>query len=834
MQGHDFVYCITDRNGTNPQFWGIDANGKAKLSAKPSLLEFSPDGWLDIAIQNVRNRRYWAVDRMVTIPFNYVEDGACILKTIFHTRGPETPAFLKVCRLTLDYDPPPNGTLEFVTGQSPLTANATATGTITGTAATTVLIRMNLTVPDVNDSITGTFDTLSFTVDYANPLQTLSVIIPAGGVINFSVTFNQAPGSGSAAAMDLVNEAGNTSGSYGYWYKQIYCGQIDLSSYNHKGAKVTVTTLEDGLPKYLKANENTTLELPMNVPEAIFWKADGIVLKNRATFLVGDGQGTATGNRNHVVNLDLVAKEFEAIGDVSDTKRINVTVPGDLAGTQQHFHKAAIDETVVINYDFQLDVFYDPPSPSLNPGAELYTQIAHVNAAGTVVSSDTILHKTFIQGIPGSHKLAGTITTPVLAGHRLFLWTYCTVFGPAGDGQLYFVYTANTDTGNQSFIVDYKSRFATTYIRALRPQYIWEKLIKSMTEGTYQADAGDGITNYFGTSNHFNKPLTCGNAIRGFDDAVMKISPASFFQFWDSFDAVGISGTQDYKVKFDRKKNLINFNSSISLGDVSDMADSFDKSFAFNELEIGYPEIKNEAGMLNGNDAFNCKYLWSTGSTLFPAKLDKVSKAIKTDCYEIEMIRISLAGKVSTDYKNDNTLYGVHILNTLVPGSGGIPDHYELDRTLNPYVTGVSEPESIFNVEFTPKRNLLRNGDFLRSSFYLSDWKTLEYREADKNNKLITTIGLNTIEEKANVNIGSLAAPFFLPVLLEFNAIAPFELLELLDADPLQIFDWDFYGTNYKGIMVKVGIAPGSQKEQAYQMLSAPDNDLKKLIDYYG
>ena len=66
------------------------------------------------------------------------------------------------------------------------------------------------------------------------------------------------------------------------------------------------------------------------------------------------------------------------------------------------------------------------------------------------------------------------------------------------------------------------------------------------------------------------------------------------------------------------------------------------------------------------------------------------------------------------------------------------------------------------------------------------------------------------------------------------EAIAPFNLLELLDANPLQLFNFDFNGDNYKGIMVEVGIAPGTEKEQNYKFLPTADNDVTKLIEYFG
>ena len=132
------------------------------------------------------------------------------------------------------------------------------------------------------------------------------------------------------------------------------------------------------------------------------------------------------------------------------------------------------------------------------------------------------------------------------------------------------------------------------------------------------------------------------------------------------------------------------------------------------------------------------------------------------------------------------------------------------------------------------KRNLLRNGPFLRSSLYLGDGKVLAYKSSDKNNKLKTDVLGTIIEEKADVLIGSLGDKFFFPVIFDFEIPAPHDLISLLDLNPLQLFRFPLNGDIYTGILLKVGIAPSSNKAQKYQLLSTADNDLTKLEEYYG
>lgn len=721
MQGPQFIYCLTDKRTTSPNFWQVAPNGMAKLAAKPYFLAFSPDGWLDIAIQNIRNKIYFGVDRTVTIPFGYVEDGANILKTIAYDFGFETTVYLKVCKLTLDYTP---------------------------------------------------------------------------GV------------------------------SYGYWYKQIYCGQVDLTEWNHDGAKITVTTLEDGLPKYLKANDKTLFELPMNVPEAIWVKDDGIKLHEKLHYADVDGVdvdiagyglttlgiSTLIGREGESVNVDVNSPDLMATG----------SFPGFLASSNYYIKNngtTPLDITITGKVEFFCNGMLSSPPYQM--------KIRYLKSDSNFsTQNDYVIISTPQMNVGQLYSADINISMTLAPGVSLLRENIYFGFASGSNASIQF-------TSNSKFDITFKTRRATTYIRAFRPQYILQHLIKLVTDNTFTADGGNGLDNYFGTNNHSDKVITCGNAIRGFDDAVMKISLAIFFNQWNSFDAVGLVpiGT---KVRLDRKKNLIDFTTSISLGSVSRPVISFYKENSFNELNIGYPEVKNENGNLNGNEAFCCGFTFSMGTMMAPGKLERVTEVI-WNCYEIENIRNAVADKTTTDFKDDNKLFGFHINNTLIPAAGVIPNSYGLNRALNPFVTtGLVEPETVYNLEMTPKRNLYRMGDDLRSRLYKCDTKVLKYINADKNNKLITLVAGVTVEEKAPVHIGSLPDPFLLPVVITTEVIVPFNVLDLLDLNPLQLFDFDFDGTNYKGILLEVFQAPASDKQQTCKFLSVATNNISKLKDYYG
>lgn len=277
----------------------------------------------------------------------------------------------------------------------------------------------------------------------------------------------------------------------------------------------------------------------------------------------------------------------------------------------------------------------------------------------------------------------------------------------------------------------------------------------------------------------------------------------------------------------DRKQNLVDKTNFVDLGEVSGLKISVAKDYLFNVYNTGYPPISTDVGALNGNEEFNCGYQFSLGTTKAPAILDKASKT-SASCYEIEKIRTTTINKATTDYANDNKNFLLYV----EPGQQNdqSPSYYLLDRSLNATATGLLEAETVFNLALSPKRMLLNNGDFIRSSMYLADNLILKYTSSEKNNKLIC----NGIVEKADVSLLTIGKRFFYPILMDFTVPAPADLIGMLDLNPLSIFRFTFLGVTYTGILQAVSTATDTNVSQNYTLLSTSDNDLKTLISYYG
>lgn len=692
MQGSEFLYFLTDNNN---QFYSI-ANGRLKLSATPIPLEFSPDGWQEVSIQNQRNKKYFGIDRSVTIPYTFVEDGAAILKQIFYKYGVNAQVNLIICQQQLYY----------------------------------------------------------------------------------------------------------SGGEYGFWYKLLSKLDIDFSTFNHSGYKVTCNLLEGGFPKYLKANENTTYEFPLD-DLAVNVKMDGIRLHGKInnevlqkvytlnpdggldqfylatffTFTQGEQTGLVTNNifGDVVFGIDWTSDNWILKAVKGSTVRFTGKVRFLYRGSGFHFQLLL---STVLN-----------GASSPNQGLYLFD--------GDLVDNVT-------------YEVDINETVTLVDGESAFFTGYFT------DGSFFEQITIDQSNIN----IETVTRQETTYIKALRPLDLFARLIDKVSEGAIEVDSTL-------LDLEKDKVWTCGNGIRGLSDSFIKISLSDFFAFWDTYKDVGMT-VKNGKVILERKVDLINNSDIKALGQISSLKVTPATDLMFNTLKIGYPDKQQEG--TNGKEAFNNTFEWSLGATRVVKSLDKTCKIV-TDCYSVELTRVTFDGKDTTDSRQDNDTYVLHIESTTRPADGDIPEHFRLERSLNTGTTGLLEPDTVFNLALTPKRCMLNNGGYFRSVLDLMDTSILKFTTSSKNNAVVC----DDLIEKEDIPVGLIGTRYFKPYYFDFDLIADNDLLDLLDENPLKVFSFeDVNGVVYKGIAEKVGIEPNYNKNQTYKLLCTSDTDLNHLNDYYG
>lgn len=832
-QGADYIFWIEDVD--TGMIYNFDPVTQAVgLGTSKYVLRYSPEDWRTVAIQNVRNQFYKGVDRAVTVPLSFVGDGKRILSSIFTSKGLMNKTAICVGYQTLKYDQPglPDGSIAFTTGGSPL-QDGDNIGTISGPAGTVVYVRVDLTSAGSGDGImgdiTGSGNFWLVNMTAPGSVQVMGINIPANGdAVNINLSFIN-PSTTGAATIQICTATGDTSetGSYAYVYELLFRGQIDWLSYLHDGTKVTVSALEDGLVKYLKANEKTEYEYPLDQEGFIWVKLDGIRLHQELIYQNPTKINIRAGGNGTLIPCLLFKENGNSTGAYYTSE--NWEEVGASSSVRDHglenYFISNIGEMAISDIRIVGRIEYKG-KVRVAANATLQTRLLIVNEATPGLINSIPLHIT--QPALSVNEIRGfdyDITITLQPGDVATFWTNMTIIeGTAFEVQF---------TENSKFNVTFKTRALPTKVRCLRPQKLFELLVNSVTDGNYSAS----LSSFFDKNS--DKVFTSGNGLRNLPDATIKISLYNFFLHWDCVDSVAMAEWDNNTVKLETEESLIDLDNPIILNSIT--GDSLKVSVLsdalFNELQIGYPELSNELGILNGKQEFNTKAVFSTNATVLGSKvLERISTVI-TSCYENELTRTAtlLVSKDSgKDYKNDNKNFTMHIEKTSNPpdvGDIGVLEYFNVDRSLNSLVTaGLDEPESIFNLWFSPKRCIIRKGVELHGRFYLNDTEKLFFRTSDQNKDLVC----DGVVESEDVVIGNLADQIMQPINLEISA--PINLGEILltGGYPLQSYVFNIDGKDYIGIMQKVSAEFSTRAKQIVLLRSSASNNLSNLNEYIG
>lgn len=696
-QGRDHIYFLMD--SANNSYYV--SNGLVLSGSTPRPIEYTPEGWRNIQITNQRNQKYFGIDRMFSVPLEFVKDGAQILKYLYYNRGLEEKVFLCVAKQVLYFD----------------------------------------------------------------------------------------------------------ATHYGYYYTLSYKGEIDFSNFQHDGPKVTCNIMEGGIVKLIKANENTTYEIPMEDAEVTV-KMDGVRLKQRASFLLTNG-ALVNDIGAHVVDLTLLGSEqIQSIGAQSSA-RTAVASSAAIHGTGQLILTTGATSTdITIDYDFGIALSLAGGVGSIF-GTRYFFQLRGFTEGGTQTVFQNIVD--FNPGDPlllyQHHNFSGQVTYTIPANTQVFIDSL------TSQNSNFTFFTYDNDG---TFNVSYTYTHPTSHIKAYRPLTLLQQIIYLLTEGQYTVQSQT-------LQDYQDIVVTCGDAIRGINEAKIKTTLFNFFQAFNTVIGVGL-GMVGSQLRLEEKAFWIDYSDPIDLGEVKNLKISPATDYIYNNIKIGYSAQEYED--VNGRQEFNNTHEYRTPVTRITKSLDLVSP-YRADCYGIEFTRINLEGKTTTDNKADNDVFLIHIKDSPIIEDGETV--YELDRSLNVGATGLLEPDTVFNLYLSPKHCFFRNSNYFRSLFYKQDNQYIRFQTTEKNAEVVTDV-----TENADVEIVAMDDGLFQPNLLDGEARIPVNMQSVLDQSPVKAFTGTFVGVPFTGIIIKVSSRPADRASQNFQLLASPTTDLTQFIEING
>lgn len=612
-------------------------------------------------------------------------------------------------------------------------------------------------------------------------------------------------------------------------YKTVYENALDFSNITDGFKTFTINALNSGLEAAIKAYTNAQYEIPVNVPEAVTISIPGLRLIESAR-LIFTPQGTKTvdffpglqievnevkATRASVQNVDLIQKTNPS-WSASGKNFYTANSSGDLKIS------GYIDITTVNDNFYFVGAIGQPPS-----------KIQRVNTLDiSVYNQSGVKLKTFFSSTETSRSYHVDLTASISVN--------------IGD-KLYFYFDSNHDGVPTSLFGDgffeinageldlsYYTKSDPTDCKCLPAKYVFDQLMQNINGGLKVP-----TKSYLLGTKWQQLLITSGDAIRRLntkqvtnpDDTISVIaaSPSvktnlnDFFQSTNAVTNCGL-GVENGTAVLEGKDYFFQRTiKSASFGKANWTTGlTVNANYLYNTIKGGYPNQTYDE--VNGRDEFNSETNYSTpvSAVAGATKELNLQSVYRADMYGIEYTRINLSGKTSVDSGSDNDTFFIYANPGLTAPEGA--------EALG-YYSGVTAGNTLYNWRISPKRNLLRHGSFLRSCFFRLENYRIKFGSALKNKDLVTTDLQNlSVKESADILIGSLDPPLFIPYNIGINTQMSRDFLTFVDSNPRSYVDFEFEGNIYKAFLTDFKFNIAKDSSQDFTGLFTPDNDLTKLI----
>lgn len=711
-------------------------NGIVSTTATFTPLEYAPKGWMKNVIKWIRNEKYHGLGRVLTTTYEFVKDGADILRKVKYTEGIEGKCTFEIWKL--------------------------------------------------NDS--------------------------------------------------------------DWTYSLYFSGDIDFSKTNDGFVTFTANVLDNGKESKIKANENTDYEFIVNATTGNPIIMTGLTLEGTYNY---SSAGQNTGIKTLILNVPTVQE-----GDYPVAENVGQSLAASL-GTGTPFDADIIGNTwstglydaakplIQANQDMSIEVSFNQvmrlvKNPTDTGTTKPFVRAVVINSSRVVTQAINIYGGATYPSLTypsiGTFNITAYGVTPYFSinkGDRVYISTYLSNTTSSIDHYLELDGNTSLSTTTPINWQKVKARFTIpqTTCYGIRHCTMFDELTKKVLDTTALSSYSTYLRQTVQDQDNvpYHNFITCGDALRSFSDAKIRMKFTDFFQDASSRAAVGVGMISDVlrleKIETFYQKDYI----IADLGEVSDMKISDALDIMANRIVAGQKE--QDYDNLNGRDEFNQSYKFKFPNDRITNEID-MSSAFRFDMYGIEILRSNLGQKKTTDSKSDNDTF---VLSTNVFTFLSTP-YIGLRRPLfsaaiPATASGLLYKETAFNVDLTTKRSLFRNGSRLAAMAHLRNGKKITFQTTDKNAELQCAFdgGRPNIIEKADINVNDLPAPYCLPIMFEFSAIVPRNIMALMASFAYGCFRFKYKGNLYKGFPMDVGQKPSDNDKYEFRLLSTPDNDITKL-----
>ncbi len=268
-----------------------------------------------------------------------------------------------------------------------------------------------------------------------------------------------------------------------------------------------------------------------------------------------------------------------------------------------------------------------------------------------------------------------------------------------------------------------------------------------------------------------------GSQIRQLPNSKPAISLSGLFKSMNSVLNLGLGIEYDSTgqpfVRVEKKAHFFNGTVIATLHNVSKMTKTVARKWIYSNIKYGYANSAPEE--LNGTEEYNNKQERATIIKSIKNELDLIS-LIRADGVGLEKLRrLSFETDPTTDAKEDNDNWIVDVL------EDGANYKSAKDQAFD-VVENIFSPESAYNLDKSPLRNLIRNGNVVRAGLEKNLDDLIKFMPTGVKDNMITKKPeevLNVVENE-DLNVLRLDAPLWIPEFYNCEFVLTRELYQAI------------------------------------------------------
>ena len=514
------------------------------------------------------------------------------------------------------------------------------------------------------------------------------------------------------------------------WDEVFRCA-LDFSTYSDDGNTISINAVDNTLSAIVKAKKSIQYEYPVSElsPQSLYY--DGLSIKSNVEWTntgnSSSGSDTTSFEVNKI-NTNICAPFGVKTSEVTINKHVlfgdlnyGVASPDD---KDNFLIKAESNNfTFHIKIDFEYEAsFTQGVSEQESVNLKLIKTSDFVNYS-LVKSFPFIYSDGFIDYVHAE------LDTDILLKKGECLLLVAGAGSPVSNPEI-VVYVYNL----KAFSINWYDRIDPVNVDIISPSTVASKLLESMTDGS------KAYSILIDNKNFANQRLTtsyimAAESARNLPNAKLYTSFSKFSEWMES-EFGYVAAIEDNIIKFTHRDNLFNSSITKNLGDeINDYQYSVNSSMIYSSVKVGYD--KQDYDSINGRDEFRFTNEFSTGLKLTDNTFSLISP-YRADAYGIEFL-VQKRGEDTTDSDSDNDVFCV----------GCVSDGTKLILR-RPYsisqLSGLISPETMFNIEYSPRFMLEANKSYIGSFTNL-----LKFTSSDGN----SDIAINGVKETDDFSIPS-------------------------------------------------------------------------------